>query len=68
MDLWPQALGANPALIFWMVAISVLKDFAKIPLSIPVVNTVLGIDTSPAFVLQNAETAIAEFFASLLYW
>jgi hypothetical protein len=50
-----------------MVPISVLKDFAKIPSSMLVVKTVLGTDTVPAFALPNAETAIAELFALLLY-
>ena len=51
-----------------MVPISVLKDFAKFPSSIPVVKTELGTDTVPAFALPNAEIANAELFASLLYW
>lgn len=51
-----------------MVAILVLKDLAKIPLSMPVVNTEVGTEMVPAFALPNAEMAIAEFFTSQLSW
>jgi hypothetical protein len=51
-----------------MVATSVLKAFAKIPLSTPVVNRVLGIDTVPALALPKEDTATARFLGSLLYW
>jgi len=51
-----------------MVATSFLKALAKIPLSMPVVNKVLGIDTVPELALPKADTATARLLGSLLYW
>ena len=50
-----------------MVAISVLKDLAKILSSMPVVNKVLGSETVPAFALPKAEIARAGICVSALY-
>ena len=50
-----------------MVAISVLKDLAKILSSMPAVNKVLGSETVPAFALPKAEIARAGICVSALY-
>lgn len=54
-SLMLQGFEAIPALILLAVATLVLKEMAKISLSIPVAKTVLGIDTVPALPLLNAE-------------
>ena len=51
-----------------MVAISVLKDFARIKSGMLVLKTVPGSDTVPALALPKAETANAGALASLSYW
>lgn len=50
-----QALDARAALIFWIVAISVLKALARTASSSPVAKTVVGTESVPALALPNKE-------------
>ena len=53
-------------MIFWIVAISILKALARMLSSMPVANTVDGTDTVPAFAFPKAEIAVAGFLALAL--